>query len=67
MGKIRGEIGGEITGTVGDVTITTSFPKILPIWVDSFRLFSVLQAICAPFRQLYFTEARNRHSNEEVS
>jgi hypothetical protein len=23
MGKIRGEIGGEITGTVGDVTITT--------------------------------------------
>jgi hypothetical protein len=67
MGKIRGEIGGEITGTVGDVTITTSFPKILPIWVDIFRLFSVLQAICAPFRQLYFTEARNRHSNQEVS
>jgi hypothetical protein len=67
MGKIRGEIGGEITGTVGDVTITTSFPKILPIWVDIFCLFSVLQAICAPFRQLDFTEARNQHSNQEVS
>ena len=23
MGKIRGEIGGEITGTIGDVTIST--------------------------------------------